>query len=83
MDQENEDVLYWDGEAKEAHEFGMLCRRIWTDHFRRTRETSGLIDWAYLDDLDRARAIFDAQYHVALAHRDLASAGLTLADLNQ
>lgn len=77
---ENEETRYWELEARDAHEWRMfissLCLEIYRTRDRWTPEAL-----TYLGELDRARAIFDGQYHYARARETLAHEDLTLSDM--
>lgn len=78
----DEDVAYWSAEAAEAHAYSMLCFDLYRSHRRRRKELGLLPDWDYLDEIYRAEAVFQVQYHLALAQRTFVRERLSLADLD-
>lgn len=71
---------YWNAEAEKALSFERVCWSVSLDMWR--RGLSGSL-FAHLDEISRAEAVFAAQYHRALAYRELAAHHMSPADIDQ
>lgn len=75
------DHEYWQRVASAAHQWGHVVHSIWMQAFRAHREGTFNGDfYPYLDELEKARTMFEAEYHLALTCRTLADADIPLVD---
>lgn len=65
------DKQYWQDLATAAHQWSHVVHLMWMQAHRAHEEGrfSGSI-WRYLDELDNARRLFNAEYAIAMAYRD-------------
>lgn len=70
----------WERQKVDAHRSSVFINKLVLAHLRRRNECSQPVDWDWYDEMNKAAALFDAQYYFAIAQLELAAHGLTRAD---
>ena len=77
---DNEDTQYWESEAEDARSWMRVVHAIRRDVQRRMPGYS-VEKYDLYGEVDRAYALFYAQYSYATAHAELGHYGLSLSDM--